>query len=62
VYLKWGTDLLSRFAEDPSSENLARADAWADAALEALLPRIYQGFGAVQLMVRPQSFFLGSIN
>ncbi|CEJ57337.1 Putative Transcriptional regulatory protein moc3 [Penicillium brasilianum] len=41
----------TRFARDPSPENLAKADAWADAALEALLPRIYQGFGAVQLMV-----------
>ncbi|OOQ81716.1 hypothetical protein PEBR_42865 [Penicillium brasilianum] len=40
----------TRFARDPSPENLAKADAWADAALEALLPRIYQGFGAVQLM------------
>lgn len=29
-----------------------RADAWADAAIAAILPRIYQGFGAIQLMVR----------
>ncbi|KAL3476664.1 hypothetical protein BJX99DRAFT_258211 [Aspergillus californicus] len=39
-----------RFAAPVSPENLARADAWADAAIAALLPRIYQGFGAVQLM------------
>ncbi|KAJ3577907.1 hypothetical protein NPX13_g2656 [Xylaria arbuscula] len=39
-----------RFAADPTPENLARADAWADAAIGALLSRIYQGFGAVQLM------------
>ncbi|OAA61973.1 Zn(2)-C6 fungal-type DNA-binding domain protein [Niveomyces insectorum RCEF 264] len=40
-----------RFAAEPTPENLARADAWADAAIAAVLPRIYQGFGALQLMV-----------
>lgn len=32
--------------------DLARADAWADAAISALLPRVYRGFGAIHLMVR----------
>ncbi|CAK7199021.1 hypothetical protein SEUCBS139899_001689 [Sporothrix eucalyptigena] len=40
-----------RFAGEVTPENLARADAWADAAIEVVLPRIYQGFGALQLMV-----------
>ena len=35
-----------------TAETLAQADAWADAAISALLPRIYQGFGVIQLMVR----------
>ncbi|KAH8810670.1 hypothetical protein F5884DRAFT_258450 [Xylogone sp. PMI_703] len=39
-----------RFAGTASPENLARADVWADTAIAALLPRIYQGFGAIQLM------------
>ncbi|KAF5026819.1 hypothetical protein F66182_1103 [Fusarium sp. NRRL 66182] len=39
-----------RFAAAPTPENLARADAWADAAIEALVPRIHNGFGAIQLM------------
>ncbi|KAF4969968.1 hypothetical protein FZEAL_10134 [Fusarium zealandicum] len=39
-----------RFASTATTENLARADAWADAAIGALLPRVYQGFGAIQLM------------
>ncbi|KAJ5692592.1 hypothetical protein N7462_002015 [Penicillium macrosclerotiorum] len=46
-----------RFAGEISSENLAKADAWADTAIEALLPRIYQGFGAIQLM-RSQTLLL----
>ncbi|CAK7236122.1 hypothetical protein SEUCBS140593_009511 [Sporothrix eucalyptigena] len=41
----------TRFAAPATPENLARADAWADAAIQATLPRIYEGFGAVQLMV-----------
>lgn len=40
-----------RFAAEPTPENLRRADSWADAAISLLLPRIYQGFGAIQLMV-----------
>ncbi|KAF5009432.1 hypothetical protein FDECE_4364 [Fusarium decemcellulare] len=40
----------NRFAGEVSSESLKRADAWADAAIGALLPRIYQGFGVIQLM------------
>ncbi|KAL4790588.1 alkaline-phosphatase-like protein [Aspergillus venezuelensis] len=40
-----------RFASPLTSKSLARADAWADAAINALVPRIHQGFGAVQLMV-----------
>ncbi|KAH8891222.1 hypothetical protein GQ53DRAFT_823854 [Thozetella sp. PMI_491] len=39
-----------RFAGKITPENLARADSWADAAIGALLARIYQGFGAIQLM------------
>ncbi|KAJ9635681.1 hypothetical protein H2204_005641 [Knufia peltigerae] len=39
-----------RFAAAPTEENLARGDAWADAAISVLLQQIYQGFGAVQLM------------
>ncbi|KAK7222803.1 hypothetical protein V2G26_010806 [Clonostachys chloroleuca] len=39
-----------RSAADPTPENLAKADAWADRAIAAVLPRIYQGFGVVQLM------------
>ncbi|KAI1459665.1 hypothetical protein F4805DRAFT_455463 [Annulohypoxylon moriforme] len=39
-----------RFAAKVTPENLARADAWADAAIETVLPHIYQGFGAIQLM------------
>ncbi|KIW92796.1 uncharacterized protein Z519_06645 [Cladophialophora bantiana CBS 173.52] len=39
-----------RFAAKPTPENLARADAWASTAIESLLPRIYKGFGVVQLM------------
>ncbi|KAK5163898.1 uncharacterized protein LTR77_010292 [Saxophila tyrrhenica] len=39
-----------RFAAQPTGENLARADAWVDDALGALLPRLHQGFGAIQLM------------
>ncbi|KIX07462.1 uncharacterized protein Z518_02115 [Rhinocladiella mackenziei CBS 650.93] len=39
-----------RFAAHAVPENLVRADAWADAAIGTLLPRIYQGFGAIQLM------------
>lgn len=41
-----------RFASAPTKENMQQADAWVDAALEVVLPRIYQGFGATQLMVR----------
>ncbi|CAH0057908.1 unnamed protein product, partial [Clonostachys solani] len=37
-------------AADPTPENLAKADAWVDKAIAAVLPRIYQGFGVVQLM------------
>ncbi|KAF3395488.1 hypothetical protein DPV78_009190 [Talaromyces pinophilus] len=33
-----------------TSHDLARADAWADAAINALLPRVYRGFGAIHLM------------
>lgn len=40
-----------RFASPPTKENLEQADAWVDAALEVVLPRMYQGFGVVQLMV-----------
>ncbi|KAL4783593.1 hypothetical protein BJX76DRAFT_357856 [Aspergillus varians] len=40
----------TRFAAPVTPENLARADAWADSAIGALLPHIYQGFGAIQLM------------
>lgn len=47
--------MIARFAAEATAENLARADAWADAAIGALLPRIYQGFGAIQLMVRYNS-------
>lgn len=39
------------FGAPVTTNTLARADAWADAAISALLPRIYQGFGVVQLMV-----------
>ncbi|KAL4862121.1 hypothetical protein BDV12DRAFT_179273 [Aspergillus spectabilis] len=39
-----------RFAAPATPENIARADAWADTAIASLLPRIYQGFGAIQLM------------
>lgn len=41
-----------RFAGDPSPENMRRADAWANAAISSVLSKVYQGFGAVQLMVR----------
>ena len=41
-----------RFAAKPTAQTLARADAWADAAIASTVPRIYQGFGAIQLMVR----------
>ncbi|CAK7234114.1 hypothetical protein SCUCBS95973_008825 [Sporothrix curviconia] len=40
-----------RFAAPTTPQNLAQADAWADAAIQATLPRVYEGFGAVQLMV-----------
>ncbi|KAL1851673.1 hypothetical protein Daus18300_012482 [Diaporthe australafricana] len=40
-----------RFVEKPSEEVLARADAYADLAIAETLPRTYQGFGAVELMV-----------
>ncbi|VUC23440.1 unnamed protein product [Clonostachys rosea] len=40
-----------RFASEPTPENLTKADAWADAAIGAVLPRVYQGFGVIQLMV-----------
>lgn len=40
-----------RFAAKVTPDSLARADAWADAALAVLLPRLHQGFGAIQLMV-----------
>lgn len=43
--------MFCRFGAPITTETLARADAWADAAISALLPRIYKGFGAVQLMV-----------
>jgi hypothetical protein len=43
--------MFCRFGAPIATETLARADAWADAAIGALLPRIYEGFGAVQLMV-----------
>ncbi|KAL6354069.1 hypothetical protein LRP88_12621 [Fusarium phalaenopsidis] len=39
-----------RFAGEISTENLAKADAWADTAIKSLLPAIYQGFGVIQLM------------
>lgn len=39
-----------RFGAQPTPQNLARADAWADAAIQYILPHIYEGFGAVQLM------------
>ncbi|KAJ3461154.1 hypothetical protein MRS44_009707 [Fusarium solani] len=39
-----------RFAGEISTENLAKADAWADTAIRSLLPAIYQGFGVIQLM------------
>ncbi|KAJ5775489.1 uncharacterized protein N7511_000500 [Penicillium nucicola] len=39
-----------RFAGPVSEQNFAKADAWADASIGILLPRIYQGFGALQLM------------
>ncbi|KAI5460118.1 hypothetical protein BGZ63DRAFT_455647 [Mariannaea sp. PMI_226] len=40
-----------RFASEPlTPENLAKADAWADVAIGSVLPRIHQGFGAIQLM------------
>ncbi|KAL3492064.1 hypothetical protein BJX62DRAFT_236497 [Aspergillus germanicus] len=40
----------TRFAAPVTPGNIARADAWADAAAGSLIPRIYQGYGAVQLM------------
>ncbi|CAK7199499.1 hypothetical protein SEUCBS139899_002179 [Sporothrix eucalyptigena] len=40
-----------RFAAPATPQNLARADAWADKAIQATVPRIFEGFGAVQLMV-----------
>lgn len=40
-----------RFAAHPSRQDLTKADAWADRAVAAVLPRIYQGFGAIQLMI-----------
>ncbi|KAL2795194.1 hypothetical protein BJX66DRAFT_324856 [Aspergillus keveii] len=40
----------TRFAAPVTPENIAIADAWADAAVASLIPRIYQGYGAVQLM------------
>ncbi|KIW29061.1 hypothetical protein, variant [Cladophialophora immunda] len=39
-----------RFATKATPENLAKADAWANTAISSLLPRMYQGFGAIQLM------------
>ncbi|KAJ0423293.1 hypothetical protein BJY00DRAFT_310423 [Aspergillus carlsbadensis] len=39
-----------RFGAPVTPESIAKADAWADAAIGALIPRIYQGYGAVQLM------------
>ncbi|KAL4925285.1 alkaline-phosphatase-like protein [Aspergillus undulatus] len=39
-----------RFAAPVTTESLARADAWADGAINALLPEIHRGFGAIQLM------------
>ncbi|KAL1887658.1 hypothetical protein Sste5346_010053 [Sporothrix stenoceras] len=44
-------NLIDLFGAEPTLHNLARADAWADAAIQSTLPRIYEGFGAVQLMV-----------
>ncbi|KAM0420348.1 hypothetical protein ACHAPT_011890 [Fusarium lateritium] len=38
-----------RFAGEISVENLARADAWADTAIQSLLPGIYRGFGSLLL-------------
>ncbi|CEL03760.1 hypothetical protein ASPCAL04904 [Aspergillus calidoustus] len=40
----------TRFGAPVTPESIARADAWADAAIGTLIPRIYQGYGAVQLM------------
>ncbi|KAM0812788.1 putative Transcription factor domain-containing protein [Seiridium cardinale] len=40
-----------RFVEKPSQEILSRADAYADLAIAGTLPRTYQSFGAVELMV-----------
>lgn len=45
------TVFFTRFGAPATPENLARADAWADAAIQATLPHIYEGFGAVQLMI-----------
>ncbi|OAA76214.1 Transcription factor [Akanthomyces lecanii RCEF 1005] len=39
-----------RFASEPTKQTLRQADAWADAAIEAVRPRIHQGFGVIQLM------------
>ncbi|KAL4960128.1 alkaline-phosphatase-like protein [Aspergillus stella-maris] len=47
-----------RFASPVTTKSLARADAWADAAINSLLPRIHQGFGAIQLMVRNDECFM----
>ncbi|CAK7213518.1 hypothetical protein SBRCBS47491_001827 [Sporothrix bragantina] len=43
--------LMAMFAMPATPQNMARADAWADAAIQSTLPRVYEGFGAVQLMV-----------
>ncbi|GKZ30714.1 hypothetical protein AbraIFM66950_010008 [Aspergillus brasiliensis] len=40
----------TRFAAPVTPDNTAKADAWADAAIQSLTPQIYQGFGVVQLM------------
>ncbi|KAL4875675.1 hypothetical protein BJY04DRAFT_232283 [Aspergillus karnatakaensis] len=39
-----------RFAAPATPENLAKANVWADTAIASLFSRIYQGFGAIQLM------------
>ncbi|ETS85090.1 hypothetical protein PFICI_03115 [Pestalotiopsis fici W106-1] len=40
-----------RFVEKPSKEVLSRADAYAESAVAGTLPRTYQSFGAIELMI-----------
>jgi hypothetical protein len=41
----------TRFAAPLDEGSLEMADKWADEAIGSLLSRVYQGFGAIQLMV-----------